>query len=273
MSKAPPRPVDPSLTPRAWLEDNTPLLRTVVRQVARARKLSDADREELFSMVCARLVQDDYRALRRFKGRSRITTYLNVLTRRVLLDWQISTWGKWRPSARARALGPTAVQLERRVVRDGQPLVAALDAVERSPSANRPLSVVEARALLSTPTWARRAFVSLDHVEVTAPECHDPLVVLIERSRHRTRSHVVGCLKAALSRLPADDRRLVHLRHIEGRRVNEIAAGFGMEPKRLYRRLARVHGHLRTLIESMGVTASQAIECVEHEGPEVPLAS
>lgn len=272
MSQAAPRPVDPSLNPRLWLERNSATLRTVVRQVARARKLSDLDRDELFSMVCARLVQDDYRALRRFKGQSRITTYLNVLTRRVLLDWQIATWGKWRPSARARALGPAAVQLERRVVRDGEPLTAALDALERS-APDRALSPLEARMLLSRPSWSRRAFVSLDHVEVTATENHDPLVVLMERSRQRGRRQVVGCLKAALRSLPADDRRLVHMRHVEGRRVNDIAAGFGMEPKRLYRRLARVHGQLRTLIESMGVTANQALESVAREGPEVPLAS
>lgn len=272
MSKASPRPVDPSLTPRLWLEQNSTTLRTVVRQVARARKLSDVDREELFSMVCARLVQDDYRALRRFKGQSRITTYLNVLTRRVLLDWQISTWGKWRPSARARALGPAAVQLEKRVVRDGEPLAAALDALDRS-NAARKLSLLEARSLLSQPTWSRRAFVPLDHIEVTATAGHDPLTMLLERSRHRSRRQVVGCLKAALRSLPDDDRRLVHMRHIEGRRVNDIAAGFGVEPKRLYRRLARVHGRLRTLIESMGVTPHLALDCMTREGPEVPLAS
>lgn len=272
MSQASPRPVNPSRHPRRWLELNSGTLRTVVRQVARARKLSDHDRDELFSMVCARLVQDDYRALRRFKGQSRITTYLNVLTRRVLLDWQISAWGKWRPSARARALGPAAVKLERRVVRDGEPLAAALATLDRSAGGGT-LAAPEALALLSQPAWVRRAFVPLDHVEMRAPASIDPLVVLIERSSHHARRQVYGCLHEAIRSLPPDDRRLVHMRHIEGRRVNDIAAGFGMEPKRLYRRLARVHGQLRVIIESMGVTAHQALECVAHDGPEVPLAS
>lgn len=272
MSQAAPRPVDPSRQPRLWLEQNCGTLRTVVRQVARARKLSDPDRDELFSMVCARLVQDDYRALRGFKGQSRITTYLNVLTRRVLLDWQISTWGKWRPSARARALGPAAVRLERRVVRDGEPLAAALDTLDRS-AAGGTLAAPEVVALLSHPAWIRRAFVSLDHVEAATPASLDPLVLLIARSHHHARRQVYGCLYEAIRSLPADDRRLVRMRHIEGRRVNDIAARFGMEPKRLYRRLARVHGRLRVIIESMGVTANQAMECVAHDGPEVPLAS
>ena len=65
--------------------------------------------------------------LRRFEGRSSLTTYITVVVQRLFLDRRNRLWGKWRPSAEARRLGPTAVLLERLVSRDGWSAEQALE--------------------------------------------------------------------------------------------------------------------------------------------------
>src|SRR5262245_9404414 len=94
------------------------LLAQVVRNVAKVGRLSRDDAEDFAQSVQLKFLERDYDVLRRFEGRSSLKTYLTVVVRRLLLDWQDHAYGKWRPTATALRLGPHAVQLERLVNRD-----------------------------------------------------------------------------------------------------------------------------------------------------------
>ena len=52
-----------------------------------------------------KLIEDDYRRLRRFEGRSSFATYLATVVQRLFLDFVIGKTGRWRPSVQARRLG------------------------------------------------------------------------------------------------------------------------------------------------------------------------
>ncbi len=56
-----------------------------IRHTADARSvpLSDEDLDDLCSQVFLTLVQDDFRVLRRFRGRASLATYLTIIARRV----------------------------------------------------------------------------------------------------------------------------------------------------------------------------------------------
>jgi RNA polymerase sigma factor (sigma-70 family) len=269
MRKASPRTLDPATDPRQWLEENTALLRAIVGKAVRQRRSAFVDADELFSLVCARLVQDDYRALRQFRGSSHIATYLAVLVKRVLLDWQIAHWGKWRPSARARALGPSAVALERLVVRDGQSLVSALRTLSHSGTPEN-LPADTARQLVAASVWCRRTFVTLENVDVGTTRGDDPLWQLLERDRGQSKAHLLRRLTEAVNGLGVADRQLLTMRHHEGLKVGQMAARVGTNPKRLYRRLDRVYRTLRARLEREGLSDGDAEDALRTGWVETP---
>ena len=110
----------PTDQPRTWLEANVTLITRIAIQAARRHRLPPQDRQELLSIFWTHLAKDDYRVLRQFRGSSGIATYLRTVIDRVVLDMRTSSWGKWRPSARARRLGAPAEAFERLVIRDGR---------------------------------------------------------------------------------------------------------------------------------------------------------
>ena len=81
-----------------------------------------------------KFLERGYDVLRRFEGRSSLKTYLTVVVRRLLLDWQDHTYGKWRPTATALRLGPHAVHLERLMNRD---TYSAVEAVQQQTHRNQ----------------------------------------------------------------------------------------------------------------------------------------
>ena len=94
-------------------------IQRVIDFVAARHRLDPTERDDFGSYVTFKLIEDDYRRIRQFRGESRLETYLNVVVQRLFLDFRAERWGKWRPSARARAMGKPAVLVERLLYRDG----------------------------------------------------------------------------------------------------------------------------------------------------------
>src|SRR5215470_20195503 len=82
------------------------LIERVIAWVSARRCLWGADAEDFASTVKLRLIENDYEVLGRFEGRSSLKTYLTAVVTRMYLDYQVQRFGKWRPSAEARRLGP-----------------------------------------------------------------------------------------------------------------------------------------------------------------------
>ncbi len=95
------------------------VLDQAIRRVVRASRLPSEDAADFSQSVHLRLLERGYEPFRRFAGRSALRTFLAVVVRRMLIDWQRATLGKWRPPAAAVRLGPHAVALARLIGRDG----------------------------------------------------------------------------------------------------------------------------------------------------------
>ena len=75
-------------------------------------RLRGADAEDFASCVKLRLIENDYEILGGSRARSTLKTYLTAVIQRLYLDYQVQRFGKWRPSALARKLGPVCLRLE-----------------------------------------------------------------------------------------------------------------------------------------------------------------
>jgi RNA polymerase sigma factor (sigma-70 family) len=224
------------------------LLAQVVRSVARTGRLSPDDAEDFAQAVQLKFLERGYDVLRRFEGRSSLKTYLTVVVRRLLLDWQDHTYGKWRPTATALRLGPQAVQLERLMNRD---TYSAVEAVQHVSAGEGAPGFGELRRLAERlPRRPHRRMVAIENAPVQRVEFDD---LVASRDRHAREARIHLELQDVLARLSPEDRRLLNLRYRQNRSVPAIARLLQIDTKALYRRFQRVFKQIRRRLTERGV--------------------
>ena len=245
--------------PRTFLETHLDVVERAVTWASRRNGFSPEDAEELRSIVFLRLIEDDYRVLRSFRGKSHVSTYLTTVAYRLALDYRIAKWGKWRPSRAARRLGDQAVELEALITRDGYSTDEAIATlVGRSPALSP--AALEALAA-SLPVRSGCRFESLEDVpELAAPDCADELLQRSEQAQRKASVYeVYGRLRRTL---PEEDQTILRLRFERRLTIRKVAIRLGLDPKVLYRRLPRLLRHLRGLFEAEGVNREAVLEAV-----------
>jgi RNA polymerase sigma factor (sigma-70 family) len=250
---------------QALLVEHLDLVDRLIRYVAQRHHLAAADIDDFASLVRYKLVDRDFAVLRKFEGRSAISTYLTTVIERIYLDFCNTRWGKWRPSASARRLGLVAIRLEELLARDG-------------------LSFDEAVATLHT-----------NHgVADTREDLHRLLLELPERGRSQARDAAVdvkpervfdrafdrfadrqlaerieAALRRGVARLTDRDRLILKLRYLDDLSLAGIARFLQSEPKPLYRRMVRILGVLRYELRRSAIQPGDIDRIVGH--PELLL--
>jgi len=241
-------------------------IKRVISWVSARRGLRGADAEDFASTVKLRLIDNDYETLGRFEGRSSFKTFVAAVVNRYYLDFQRERFGKWRSSAEARRLGPTALRLESLLYRDGLTFDEACGVLETDPS------VVESREELyelsrTLPARVRRQ----QSGECEAPERADAASVAEEEERRALGGRVSAALRTALGQLPARDRVLLRLHFEGGLSLADVARALGERQKPLYRRRDALLKTLREQLESAGVDADDARELLSRDWDAVFL--
>jgi RNA polymerase sigma factor for flagellar operon FliA len=242
---------------------NLGLIEGIVRQIARRHALSAAEAEDLLSAVRLKLIENAYQILGEFEGRSALATYLTVVITRLFLDERIKAWGKWRPTAAARRLGPLAVRLEALLSRDGLTFEEASARLVAAGSTPAELEEIHARLPV------RRARVRVvaglpDHF--SEPRTVDDAEASLERREIRQRAR--GVLARATATLSTDDRLLVRMRFADNLPARQVAKVFGIDEKAVYRRVESVCQRLRRLIEGEGLTWDEVSVVIGREDDE-----
>lgn len=236
----------------------------VAAALCRKHGLDSDEADDFASWAKARLMEDDYAVLRKFRGESAITTFLTVVVRRFYQDYRVAQWGRWRPSAAAKRRGPLAVLLETLVYRDG---LTAAQAAEALRSRGWPeLTDQQAATLLAKlpdlrgrPKQVHDA--SLDRAP--ADDTADGAVLQDEAEAARQATRAV--LTRAMEGLAAEDRSIVQMRFFGGATLAEVARALRTEQKPLYRRMERILLHLRRTLEAEGISVEQVREILDEE--------
>lgn len=243
----------------------SPHLRTVQRAigfVAGREGLSRDDADDFASVVFLRLLEHDGAVIRKFEGRSSFHTFLVVVVQRIFLDYRNAQWGRWRPSAEARRLGPAAVRLDTLISRDRLSSSEAREILRRE---GTPDAEIETW-LQALPARPRRTFVGEDQLALLpAPPAEIDQALLRQQA-----DQTLLALRAALARLAPDERKVLRLRFVERLKVGEIAAQCGVDVKPLYRRIERLLRRLRTDLEATGVSRRELwgwLGRIEIDGP------
>jgi RNA polymerase sigma factor (sigma-70 family) len=237
-----------------------PLVDRLVAAAARRHALGRADAEDFGAWVRARLIDSDYQVLRKFGGRSALSTYLTVVVANLYRDYRNMRWGRWRPSAAAKRLGPTAVRLEELIRRDGLPLREAAGILA---STGCTLSEGElARLAASLPPHHPAREVSLDVLaEVDAAPFAEP----DDPGASDAVRQVERALESIVRELPPQDALILRMRFWNGLSVADIARALGIDQKPLYRRIEVIQSRLRSSLEARGIDRALAAEALSSE--------
>ena len=224
--------------------------------------LRGADAEEFAAWARERLWDDDYQVLRKWRGESRLTTYLTTVITTLGREFRVKHWGRWRPSAAARREGPLAVRLETLVYRDGLKLTEAAELLRTRGETHR--SDRELAHLLSRipvrPRPRRRddREVPIDGVAGTAA-ADDALDVSEDDAERRDAYRV---LYGALRRLGAREQVVVRMHFLEGRSLADVARALDVPQKPLYRLKDRALAALARDVEAAGVTRGRVLALI-----------
>lgn len=231
-----------------------PWIERVAAMACRRSGLWGADAEDATAWVKMRLMEDDYAALRGFRGESAPRTFLTAVVIRQFTAWQRGQRGRWRPSAAAERLGSPARDLEALVHREGYTLRQAGEKLRTSGRTD--LSDIElARLLERLPSR-----MPLRPVSVPAPALLDALPadaradarVEAEEAAGR-RGAVMGALGRAMDQLEPEERMILRMHLADGYTVADVARALRLEQKPLYRRVDRLRSRVRALLEHAGV--------------------
>lgn len=218
--------------------------------IARRNGLSDDEREVFKSDVHDRLIENDFAVLRKFQGRSSLSTYLTAVIANFFRDYRNEKWGRWRVSAEARRRGAVAMRLETLRYRDGYSVREAI-AVLRSQGVEESEQQLHELAA-SLPARIRARSVD-DTAAAVLPSTSSADAAVVERERAELREQVMTAIEDGLASLPAEDQTIMRLVYFEAFRKVDAARTLRLEPKPVYERIDANLRRLKSLLEARGI--------------------
>lgn len=194
------------------------------------------DAEDFASLAKMKLIEGDYEAFRKFRGEAELTTYLTIVIVRLFHEYGRERWGRWRCSAAAERNGQLAKDLETLVYRDGFRLEEAgekLRTAGRTTASDAELARLLAQLRTRSPLRPEQAGSELLD-RVPADGSADGGVIAGEIEARR--SVVLAALDGALDRLEPEERIIVRMHFVDGRKVADVARALRLDQKALYRR-------------------------------------
>lgn len=243
----------------SWIEE-------VAAMVCRRNTVWGDDADDFISSARAKLMENDYAVIRKFRGDSEMKTYLARVVTLHFMERARERTGRWRPSAAAEAQGQLAKDLETLVYRDGCTLSEAgerLRTMGRTTLSDTELARLLGRLPVRRPM--RPGEAGAEPLE-QLPTRHLADAGLVEDEEEAARARVLSALKDAMDQMSPEDRMVVRMHLADGNTVAEAARTLRLDQKAqkaLYRRLPKLTLMLRERMERAGVTAALVRETLE----------
>ena len=239
------------MPPEQLFLDNLPLIKRVVAQTCRRCNLQKEETEEFLSEVQDKIMMNDYAVLRKFEGKSSLKSYLTIVIKNQMRDFQNHLWGKWRHSEVAKRLGPVAMHLEK-LFRDGYTFdetVAILQMNHEVEMSWQELNEIAAKLPPRTPRHREG-----EEVLESFPSPEDPPDTrVLQQEKNDFRVKVMESLQEALKSLPAEDQLILRMQRWSHFSVKQISDVLKLEHKPLYKRIEKAEKHLRREMERQGI--------------------
>ena len=226
--------------------------------VARRNALSADEAEDFVSWAQLKILENDYAKLRKFQGRSKLSTFLKTVLQRLFLDYRNAQWGKWRPCAAAKRHGKVGILLDTLLYRDGLSEQEALESARSRLDGGVSLAELEKIAAELPPRTGRRFEGEEPLYNLAAGS--DPEAELAKSEQQQRAREVTEALSEAIATLDEGQQLMVRLRYGEGVSVAEIARLMDRDQRKLYQDFERLSQQLRASLQASGIAASEVRE-------------
>lgn len=224
---------------------------------------------ELSNLVLNKLEANEYKILKQFQGKSKLTTYLTAIISRQAVDMLRQKHGRNRQKERAGALGPLGDKVYKIVFQQGLSLVEVQkDFLRRRlpvPTDEAIQEVIDniqgpVKIPADTPDIKTGFLKPADNPGGNVVEIPDhasnPEQTMLDQTRNQS---VNLSLAELLDKLSGEDRMILRMRfgfgeHEKQAKIPEIAAALHISPKTVYKRITTILGTCRKHLELKGVT-------------------
>jgi RNA polymerase sigma factor (sigma-70 family) len=249
------------MDPRQLLTDEWKTVERLIAATCRRRGIVGADADIFASMVKVKLFENDCEIVRRFRGESKFSTYLNIVVQNTFMDFSVRRVGKWHPSAAATRGGALALELERLIYRDGY---SQDEAITRLQTANPAIKREQLLDLVRKLPVRNRRFttVSMDAMELDPSDSTGADVLVISNERRQLSDRVASVIRDFLRRLAPSDRLMLQFHFESGMQLSQIARILGIEQKPLYRRREQLLRQMKDALAAASITSAEVADLI-----------
>ena len=223
---------------RALLEESWQLVLDVARSVCHRRGVFDERVEDFSSILGLKLVENDYAAIRQWNESAGLSAYLASVASRLFIDELRRDGGRFRASAAATRLGEVARRFEELRFRDGLTLEEAGQILRSRGYDCSDLELADIEARLPSRCRPRIEFPGELDYEGRRSERPDVRFAEAQQSE-RLREAEERFWALAESVYDIEEVVILDL-HLRGVSTRRVAKMFGLDDKKLYRKLARM---------------------------------
>lgn len=225
---------------------------------------------ELANKVLDKLREKDYKILKQFKGKAKLSTYITAVISNQAVDMVRRKKGRGREKERAKKIGPLGERIYELVFAAGMDVPAAFSELRSKFSFSGSMEEVEAIAAkirgkrlpaAGVPSWQGNRVVkegvrNMETGELIIADRHsNPEDITIEAQRLQKLKEVTDSI---ISQLKGEERLILRMRFPvsedeKPKDIEQIAGLLGISRKAVYNRLSRVLAKCRDNITRIGV--------------------
>jgi len=248
-----------------YYKDHLKQISEVISIICRKHAMRGDEEKDFAQQVHLQLIENDYKILRSYKGNSSLKTYLHTVISRIFID-QVRV--KWHPSAEAKRIGETAVELEKLIYRNQYSVHEACQILAANPSTAIDENAAHdmlGRLHVRTPRL-NKVDDSEKRLLILPDPAPDPETLIAHKQFLRKKQQMIAIIGNIIPSLSTEDKLLIKLLFLSGHRISEIARLLGKDDHQLYKRTKSILQKMREAVADAGLVESDIRESLAATG-------
>jgi RNA polymerase sigma factor for flagellar operon FliA len=249
----------------AYYKDHLKQIKEVISIICRKHSMRADEEKDFAQQVHLQLIENDYRILRSYKGNSSLNTYLHTVISRIFID-QVRI--KWHPSAEAKRIGETAIELEKLIYRNQYSVHEACQILAANPSTAIDENAAHdllGRLHVKTPRL-NKVDDSEERLSILPDPAPDPETRIVHKQFMRKRQQMIAIIGNIIPSLSSEDKLLIKLLFLSGHRISKIARLLGKDDHQLYKKTQSILQTMREAVADAGIVESDIREILAATG-------
>ncbi|MEO5357379.1 MAG: sigma-70 family RNA polymerase sigma factor [Nitrospirae bacterium YQR-1] len=253
-----------------YLEENLPVIKQAIKSLCAKYDVGGPELQDCTGRVLEKLIEEDYKKIRAYGGRSSFKTYITTVVRCLIIDIFRETEGRQRVSGSVKAQGKTAEILYKLIIRDGIPIDEATEILSK----NYKISITTDEVYKLAETFSKKDRIKIDpidsySIDEIAPGNATPESVMEEQRLQTLYSKVMIAVQIITSQLLPEEILMINMRFQDNINVSEIARILKVERAAIDKGLKTIFVKLKEELLKRGISKSgiqEVFEYIERKG-------